>query len=189
MGGYPETIYADGEAAWSGHIMRAWFEERKIKLILTRAHASVAERHIRTIRGMIDKRLEHLQKPVNDWQDVLPEVLKQYNNKMVHSAHDMTPAEASRATNESVIKGRLEVNRIKTRRYPPVEVGDKVKVYQRKDKLDKERVSTWQNKTYTVESISEARGQKFYTVTPKIEQWEIRGRRRPLVRSEILLIP
>ena len=62
--------------------------------------------------------------------------------------------------------------------------GDKVKVFHKKDKLDKERVSTWRPEVYTVERIDESHGQKFYHVTPPPPQW-----RGPLVRAQILKIP
>ena len=102
---------------------------------------------------------------------------------MVHSSRDMTPAQAKQPGNQAIIKGRLEVGRIKTRNYPPVNVGDTVKVFKKKDKMDKENVSTWRTENYKVESIEESHGQKFYTLNPKPPQWK-----KPLIRSEILLI-
>ena len=102
---------------------------------------------------------------------------------MVHSSHDMTPTQARQPRNEALVKGRLELNRVSTRKYPEVQVGDTVKVFQKKDKLDKERVSTWRTENYKIEKIETSFGQKFYTVNPKVPQWN-----RPLVRSEILLV-
>ena len=61
---------------------------------------------------------------------------------------------------------------MKTRKYPPVSVGDTVKVFQKKDKLDKERVSTWRNENYKIERIDESHGQQFYVVNPKVPQWK-----------------
>ena len=56
--------------------------------------------------------------------------------------------------------------------------------FSKKDKLDKERVSTWRPEIYTVERIETSHQQKLYHVNPLPPQW-----RGPLVRSEILLIP
>ena len=95
----------------------------------------------------------------------------------------MTPTQARQPRNEALVKGRLELNRVSTRKYPEVQVGDTVKVFQKKDKLDKERVSTWRTENYKIEKIETSFGQKFYTVNPKVPQWN-----RPLVRSEILLV-
>ena len=71
------------------------------------------------------------------------------------------------------------MHRTRTRSYPDVEVGDTVKVYKKKNKMDKERISTWSENRYTIESISERHGQKFYKLTLY---------NRPLMRSEILKV-
>jgi hypothetical protein len=102
---------------------------------------------------------------------------------MEHSAIGMTPEEATQPGNEALVKGRLQVKQMNTRRYPEIEVGDKVKYYQKKDKLDKERVSTWSTTTSEVTAISEAHGQKYYTIVPKPVT-----SKRPLQRSEILKV-
>ena len=183
MGGKPKTIFSDGEGALSGVELKKYMESENIRLLQTRSHAAYAERHIRTIKDMLFKRLEFKKLLPAKWVDLLPEVLKQYNEKMVHSAHDLTPSQAKRSRNEAIVKGRLEVNRITTRRYPPVSVGDTVKFFQKKDKLDKERVSTWRTENYKIDRIEESHGQKFYVVAPKVPQWN-----RPLVRSEILFV-
>ena len=81
------------------------------------------------------------------------------------------------------MKGRLEIKKISKRKYPEVEVGDNVKVYQKKDAWEKERVSTWSTQLYQINTITESHGQLFFTVIPKIPNWN-----KPLVRSEILLI-
>ena len=183
MGGKPKTIFSDGEGALSTAELKTYLEAENIRLLQTRAHAAYAERHIRTVKDMLFKRLEYKKLDTAKWTTLLQDVLKEYNTKMVHSSHNLTPTQAKETRNEALVKGRLEVNRITTRRYPTVNVGDTVKVFQKKDKLDKERVSTWRNENYKIESIEETHGQKTYKITPKIPQWN-----RPLVRSEILLI-
>jgi len=183
MGGKPESIYCDGEGAIGSNEMKAFLADENIRLIQTRRHASVAERHIRTIKDLLFKRMEHLKTDIDEWHTILPPVLLQYNTRMIHSSIGMTPAEAKLPRNESLVKGRLEIKKISKRRYPEVEVGDSVKVYQKKDLLDKERVSTWSTQLYKIETIIESHGQIFFTVLPKIPNWN-----KPLVRSEILLI-
>ena len=183
MGGKPDTIYCDGEGAIGSNEMKAFLTDENIRLIQTRRHASVAERNIRTIKDMLFKRMEHLKTDIDEWQTILPPVLIQYNTRMIHSAIGMTPSDAKLPRNESLVKARLEIKRISTRKYPDVEVGNSVKVYQKKDTLDKERVSTWSTQLYKIETIIESHGQIFFTVTPKIPNWN-----KPLVRSEILLI-
>ena len=183
MGGKPETIYCDGEGAIGSNEMKAFLADENIRLIQTRRHAAVAERHIRTIKDALFKRMEHLKTDIDDWHTILPPVLLQYNTRMIHSSMEMTPADAKLPRNESLVKARLEIKRISKRKYPEVKEGDSVKVYQKKDKLDKERVSTWSTQVYKIDTIIESHGQTLYTVTPKIPNWN-----KDLVRSEILLI-
>ena len=118
------------------------------------------------MRDMINKRLEVKQLGKESWESVLDDVLKEYNTKMVHSAHDLTPEKAREPGNLALVKGRLEVGRISNRKYPRVEVGDQVKIHKKKDKLDKEGVSIWRPETYTVTEIKESMGQKFYNLHP-----------------------
>ena len=183
MGGKPETIYCDGEGAIGSNEMKAFLADENIRLIQTRRHAAVAERHIRTIKDLLFKRMEHLKTDIDDWHTILPPVLLQYNTRMIHSSMGMTPADAKLPRNESLVKARLEIKRISKRKYPEVKEGDSVKVYQKKDKLDKERVSTWSTQLYKIDTITESHGQTFFTVIPKIPNWN-----KDLVRSEILLI-
>ena len=44
VGGYPESIYTDDEPSFSSKYAKQYFAQRKIKRIITRAHAAVAER-------------------------------------------------------------------------------------------------------------------------------------------------
>ena len=66
-----------------------------------------------------------------------------------------------------------------SRRYPDIEVGDTVRIFKKKDKLDKERVSNWSSKKYKVKDIKESMNQNFY---------ELEGYDKPLMRSELLLL-
>ena len=82
-------------------------------------------------------------------------------------------------SNQLQVKANLELTRKHTRRYPEVTVGDYVKIYNKKDKLDKERIPVWSKEKFKVESINESMGQDFY---------KLEGRARELMRSEILLV-
>ena len=54
---------------------------------------------------------------------------------------------------------------------------------QKKDRLDKERVSMWSTETAVVEDIIESHGQKYYKLKPQPQQWK-----QDLQRAEILLV-
>ena len=176
MGGNPKFIYSDNEGALGSNLFAEFCEEHKIKLITTRTHAWVAERFIRTLKNGINNRIEGTDKT---WKDVLFEVLLTYNNKDVHNSTGSTPAEAKLDKNRLQTKMNLELHRISKRKYPNVEVGDKVKLYKKKGRFDKENVSVWLPQTHDVALITESMGQKYYHIS---------GHKKPFLRHEILKI-
>ena len=101
-----------------------------------------------------------------------------YNYKMVSRATGFTPNNAREKKNELDVRLKVELGRETTRKYPPIEVNDKVRIYKKKGKFDKERVPVWSENTFNVDKIEESQGQKFYYVA---------GRDKPLLRHEILL--
>ena len=176
MGGKPETIYSDNEGAFVSNEIQKYFNDSNIRHITTLSHAPVAERQIRTIKSMIYQRVEHSKRK---WYDVLGPVLLVYNNRMVHSSIKMTPNEARKPSNELNVKLNLQLYRTKTRKYPNVSVGDNVKLYRKKDKLDKERKSVWSPNFYTVDNIIHSGGEAMFKLS---------GVPKPVLRHEILLI-
>ena len=73
---------------------------------------------------------------------------------------------------------KLELGRKTTRKYPPIKVNDKVRIYKKKGKFDKERVPVWSENIFTVDKIETSMNQQFYYVA---------GRDKPLLRHEIIL--
>ncbi len=61
MGGKPKCIYSDNEGALGSSLFDEFCENHKVKLITTRSHAWVAERFIRTLKDMINKRTENTE--------------------------------------------------------------------------------------------------------------------------------
>ena len=179
MGGKPKTIYSDDEGAFNSKEIQKYFNDEGIRHLVTRSHAPVAERQIRTFKNMIYKRLEA---PINEgkqWFDLLDQVLVTYNHGREHASTKMTPHEARQNNNQQLVKFNLELTRQHSRKYPEISVGDTVKVYKKKDKLDKERVSNYLPKKYKVVGIETSFGQQFYRVE---------GMARVLMRSELLRI-
>ena len=84
---------------------------------------------------------------------VLYPVLLTYNHKMIHRTTGMTPDDARKKENHIHVKTQLEIHRITKRRYPDVNIGDVVKVYQKRP-FDKIQVSTWTKDSYKVEAIT-----------------------------------
>ena len=179
MDGKPKTIYSDDEGAFNSKEIQKYFNDEGIRHLVTRSHAPVAERQIRTFKNMIYKRLEA---PINEgkqWFDLLDQVLVTYNHGREHSSTKKTPHEARQNKNQQVVKFNLELTRQHSRKYPEISVGDTVRVYKKKDKLDKERVSNYLPKKFKVVAIETSFGQQFYRVE---------GMARALMRSELLRI-
>ena len=102
-----------------------------------------------------------------------------YNQKMVNRTTGLTPYAASEPKNTAHVRTMLEINAIRKRKYPDIKVGDRVKVYKKKDKLDKERISVWSPQTYEVEDIKQEKDQEFYYLD---------GFARPVLRHELLKV-
>jgi hypothetical protein len=89
----------------------------------------------------------------------------------------MTPTEAGRPASEIDVKANLdkvelaqprlrnlELRAKHHRKYPPLNVGDTVKIMRKKKVNEKERSSFFSDGNFTVEAIAEALGQKYYKV-------------------------
>ena len=182
MGKKPELIYSDEEGSLNSGVLKEYFDKEKIETHQTRTHPAFAERFIRTFKNMLFKRVEADEKKGKDniqWTDYIFEIMITYNNKMVHSSTDLTPKEAKKPENELKVKANIAMNATKTRKYPDLEKGDKVKIFKKKDKLDKERKSSWQDKVHTISKITTTLGQKYY---------HLEGQARPYLRHELLKV-
>ena len=69
---------------------------------------------------------------------MLQESVKAYNNVHSHRAIEMTPEKARLPANTDEVKQNLEEKRVSKRKYPKIIVGDNVRLYHKKNQLDKE---------------------------------------------------
>ena len=180
MGGKPKILYTDDEGALQKEAIQKYLNEEGIQHHRTRAHANFSERAIRTFKDMLYKRVEADEKKGKtniQWTDYIFEILLTYNNKMEHSAIKMTPKEAMKEKNELKAKQNMTSQATRTRKYPEISVGSKVKIYRKRKIGEKERVSLWSKETYEVERIEERNNQSnFY----------VKGNSRPYLRFELL---
>ena len=91
--GKPTVIYAGDDGALSSNIIQQFLAEQHVQQIISRNHANIAERAIRTIKYELNERLKHY--PTARWYDILPSVLRYDNEKKPHSSTGMTPEEVS----------------------------------------------------------------------------------------------
>ncbi len=175
MGHKPKTIImSDNKGAFISHEIQKYLTEDGVKHLTTLNHAAFAERAIRTIKHMIYKRVEHNK---TEWYDEMFPVLMTYNNKMVNRATKMTPREAMKPNHSLSVKMNLEIHSKNNRKYTDLNIGDKVKKLKKKDKLDKERISTWSAETYTIKKIIQYGNQDLYV---------LEGVSKPILRAELL---
>ena len=111
---------------------------------------------------------------------MLQESVKSYNDVHSHMAMEMTPDKARKPENEDPVKKNLEEKRVTTRIYPELNVGDSVRLYHKKNQLDKERIALWSDIIYKVDEITISKGQKFYKIN--------NGKEHPYMRHELLKI-
>ena len=182
MGSRPKRMYSDDEGTLQTAEMQEFFKDQKIQHYRTRSHPHFVERFNRTFKDMLFKRVDaDIKKGKNNiqWVDYLDEILLTYNSKMIHSARDMTPNEAHKKENHLKVKLKLEMNRVKTRKYPTLRVGDEVKIYRKKAIIEKERISNWGSVKYIVTGIEKKLGQQYYS---------LEGQKRSFLRSELLKV-
>jgi hypothetical protein len=148
MGENPISIYTDDEGSFNSKQVKQYFLDSQIQHIVTRGHAPVAERAIRTIKDLMYRRIE--KAPDAQWasNEILKSSLSTYNNKMVNRSTKLTPNEARDKKNILAVKTNLELHRVKKRKYPDVNVGDSVRVYTKKKNFQKERVPVWSEKIH-----------------------------------------
>ena len=173
MDGKPKMIYSDEEGSLFSSVITDYLDEGKIELHTTRGHPAFGERFIRTFKDMLFKRVDADEKKGKNniqWIDYILEILLTYNNKLVSSVTKMTPIEARKKKNEFEVKLNISMNARKTRLYPDLDVGDKVKIMRKKAISEKERTSHWTKTTHTITKIETKLGQKYYHVSdfPKL---------------------
>ena len=106
MDGKPKVIVADEEGSMQSTLVSEFLKKENITYIITRNHAPFIERFIRTLRGLIHRRL---QKRIHEhWYQLLFEVLLTYNYKMVSRSTGLTPSEARKKDHHMEAKLKME---------------------------------------------------------------------------------
>ena len=102
-----------------------------------------------------------------------------YNNQTIHSSTKKTPANAKNSDEAIDVKTNLEMRALTNRKYPPLAIGDNVKILQKRKPGEKERVSRWSIEIFKVKSVSKILGQYYY---------KVESRDRDYIRGEILKV-
>ena len=65
----------------------------------------------------------------------------------------------------------MELNKKSTRKYPPLEVNDRVKIYRKRKTGEKQQVSLWSDNTNEVVGITKSYGQDYYKLNGLDKQY------------------
>ena len=184
--GRPQFIMTDPDSSITSIEMDEWFRRNKdIKHIMTRRHAAFAERALRDFKLIMTKKIKTEVKP---WPEYLNETLHRMNTKMQsadddeiheHKATGFTPEDAAKPENWFEVHNSMEIQAKHRRKYPPLKVGDKVKVYRQRSALSKEVEGDYKYDPTVITGIEKSLGQTFY---------KVEGVGKPFLRSDILLI-
>lgn len=183
--GKPKVIYTDPDSSLLSNALKKWFADNKIENVITRQHAAVAERAIRTIKKRLDDKLESDDasypdgEPDSYWTKHIKEVVEWYNEEHVQANTNMKPIDAEKPENEFDVKTNLEINAIHRRKYPEIEKGDEVRTFRKKKVGEKERMGNFAKGNKTVTDVSTSLGQTFYKVA---------GVAVPFIRADLHLI-
>jgi hypothetical protein len=93
----------------------------------------------------------------------------EYNAKNKHRITGMTPYEARKPSNEADVKAAMELAATSGVKYPPLRVGDTVRMLLKKKLGHKDFQDAFKPGKQTVESISENFGQKYYMLSDNRE--------------------
>ena len=184
--GRPQFIMTDPDSSITSIEMDEWFRRNKdTKHIMTRRHAAFAERALRDFKLIVTKKIKTEVKP---WPEYLNETLRRMNTKMQsadddeiheHKATGFTPEDAAKPENWFEVHNSMEIQAKYRRKYPPLKVGDKVKVYRQRSALSKEVEGDYKYDPTVITGIEKSLGQTFY---------KVEGVGKPFLRSDILLI-
>ena len=151
--GKPKQLYHDNEGSFSLVKYIILVNEHNIRQIIVSSKAPFAERAVQTIKNMIHARIEGLGLSVEQWVEMLPAILKKYNNKK-HSTTGVTPNEAKREDNQLKVWLNIKSQSESNRKYPPLSVGGLVRIYE-PPKLKKGYKSVWSSKVYNITFMNE----------------------------------
>jgi hypothetical protein len=176
--GLPITVYSDDDRAFKAEV-KAFFESEMINHVITRSHAHVAERFIKTLKSAIHDRVRNTDRK---WEDMVPFVVTKYN-KTVHSSTGNTPNDGHKDINSPSVIANLTLKAVHKRKYPTIEVGDHVKIYTKGKgsfSSHKETTSKWSNTIYKVVQNGDDIALNTYDLVEDINQ---RFHRRELLLS------
>ena len=151
--GIPENIMSDREGAWESTEFIRLLNQHKINHIISNTPPPFSERAVQEIKNMIFARLEGLEIDKQNWTDVLPAVLKKYNNR-IHGTIEMSPIDARKPDNQIQVYMNIRQKAQFKRKYPKLNLSDQVRTYIKPHTFKKGYQSSWSKDVYKIIYIS-----------------------------------
>ena len=146
----PNLIETDRGKEFYNNIFQDYLNKNNIKLYSRNSSygAVFAERFNRTIRDLLKKIV--FENGDANWIDVLPNITKQYNNR-VHTSTKLSPKDASLKKNEGFVYKNLLDKRNKIK--PKFQINDLVRTADLKKTFSKGDTTNWSYKLYKITEI------------------------------------
>ena len=125
--GQIEAVVSDFEGGTQSPLFIKVLNEHKIRHIITSTPNGQAERTIKTIKDLIHTRITGLNLPNERWIDLLPKVVKYYNEKHVHNTIGMSPKMALNKDNHLQVLINIRKKAQFKKAYGNLRVGDLVR--------------------------------------------------------------
>ena len=149
----PQYQWTDKGKEYYNKHMKELLQKCNITLYSTEneQESSVCKRGNRTIKTKMWK--QFTVQGNTQYLSIIPKVLSQYNNTK-HSSIKMTPLEASKKKNESIVYFNLYVDMKQFSSKPKFKIGDKVRISKYKRKaFDKSYTPNWTDEIFLIDKI------------------------------------
>ncbi len=168
-GRIPEKLWTDkGKEFWNKKVkyvlygpsfhnasMKSLLSNNNIELYSTfnEPKAMIAERFIRTLRGKIESNYILTNSTV--WYSILPQLIHEYNTTK-HRSIGMTPTEACKAENHSIVYRSQLKRSVQDRQHkePPLDIGEKVRISLHKKIFEKGATPNWSEEIFEISKVN-----------------------------------
>ena len=147
--GQIEAVVSDFEGGTQTPLFIKVLNEHKIRHIITSTPNGQAERTIKTIKDLIHTRITGLNLPNERWIDLLPKVVKYYNEKHVHNTIGMSPKMALNKDNHLQVLINIRKKAQFKKAYGNLRVGDLVRTAIKQSSFTKGYSPKFSSDTFT----------------------------------------
>ena len=148
----PKLIQSDEGTEFTNNVTQTFFKNNNIKWYHTYNRdikCSICERYNRTILNKIYKNFTLNNNTI--WINDLDKLVNEYNNSY-HRSIKMKPIDASKKSNENIIRNNLYNFRY-TNKKPKFSIGDRVRISLLKNTFEKSYTSNWSQEIFIIDNI------------------------------------